>query len=95
MKKVLIASLFLVSSLATLASEGVQEVKDIKKNITNEVHLSGTMISSCGVTWSYSYDCYSDCSMTGTINNLAAIKNAINNACGTDTECIDLEFDQG
>ncbi len=63
-------------------------------SINSEVHLTGTMKSSCGETWNFTYDCYSGCTASGTLNNLAQVQSAINAACGTNVTGFEFTFPQ-
>ncbi|MDB5251645.1 MAG: hypothetical protein JWP27_814 [Flaviaesturariibacter sp.] len=100
MKKILFSIALLFVTMATFASEPVKTT-DIKAPISlvafhvTSVHLEGTMTSSCGVTWNFTYDCPSDCSFGGTMTNLGTMQTAINNACGTNTTELSFRFPQG
>ncbi len=63
-----------------------------KQKIVSEVHMSGTMTSSCGTTWNMTYDCYSGCTALGTLNNLATMQAAINGACSSGASSFSWEF---
>jgi hypothetical protein len=97
-------TLIVCASISTFASSNEpikkepikkEEVKVDVKKLFVAVHLNLTMTSSCGVTWTGTYDCYSNCTLGGTIENVAAIQSAINAACTNGATSISMTFPQG
>jgi hypothetical protein len=98
MKKILFSLALLFVTMATFASEPVKTTKEkapVSIAFVAAVHMEGTMTSSCGVVWNFTYDCPSDCTFSGTLANIATMQTAINNACGTSTTEINFSFPQG
>ncbi len=97
MKKLVLIALMAIFSLGSFAASPKlikapnasflikKELKVQAPETTSSVHLTGTMTSSCGEVWDFTYDCYSDCSFGGTVSNLADMQRGINAACGTST----------
>jgi hypothetical protein len=102
MKKIIIIMLIACGisfqSFASKSNLGKEKIathllkKHAKLQATSSVHLSGTMTSSCGEVWDFTYDCYSDCSLSGVLSNLADMQAGINAACGTSTTSLSFSW---
>ena len=102
MKKVLLLALMAFTSYGVFAAEGLSAGQKEKTAFEDPaasspqtgVHISGTMVSSCGVTWNINYDCNSGCTFSGTLTNLDKMRDAINAACSTGQTEIRLYFSE-